>query len=164
MSNIYYEWYKDHHICTGCYKRTAARGKTRCPDCLFEDAERSRKKRAAMSAQELQESYRRASQSKAALYARRKSEGLCVQCGRRSPLGGSVRCGICKDKARRQAEKHRRKIGQRTHSERCEHDVCYNCYGVPLPGKRLCVECYERAKQNLSSANQKIEWYRHPWR
>lgn len=164
MSNEYYDWYKDHHICVGCYKRTAARGKTRCPDCLFADAERSRKKRAAMSAQERQESNRRASQCKAALYARRKAENLCVQCGQRAPLGKNVRCGICKDKARRQADKHRQKIGQRTHSERCEHDVCYNCYGVPLPGKRLCAECSDRAKQNLSVANQKIEWHCHPWR
>lgn len=164
MANIYYNWYKARHICTGCYKRTAAKGKTRCPDCLFVDAERSRAKREKLTDEERKETYRQATQRKHALYERRKADGLCVSCGQRPTLGKSVRCGICKEKARRYAEKHRRKIGQMSHDERSEHDVCYNCGGAPLPGKRLCATCSERSMENLRNANKKIDWYHHPWR
>ena len=164
MGNIYYEWYKQHHICTSCFKNSAARGKTKCPNCLFEDAEKSKKKRAALSDEEREDYYNKLRKRKKDLYERRKAEGQCVQCGQRPPLGESVRCGICKDKARRQAEKHRIKIGQRSHDERCEHDVCYNCYGVSVPGKRLCANCIDNAMKNLGSANKKINWYNHPWR
>ena len=164
MANDYYHWYKAHHICTACFKQAAAPGKTKCFDCLDEDSAKSRLKRAAWNDEQRAAVNAKISASNKARYERRKADGMCVQCGRRLPQGTSVRCGICKGKARRVQEERRRKRGQRTYMECLELDNCYNCGGVPLPGKRLCAECCDKAMRNLQKANEKIQWYSHPWR
>lgn len=164
MTNEYYHWYKSRHICTACFVRPAAREKTKCPDCLDEDAERARQKRAARTDEQCRRAKKKSNESHKKLYEERKSHGICVQCGNRPPQGASVRCGICKAKARAAQDKIRRKRGQRTHEECCELDNCYNCGGVPLPNKRLCAECRDKAMLNLQKANEKIQWYSHPWR
>lgn len=67
--------------------------------------------------------------------AQRKDDGLCTHCGRKSD--GRVLCARCraKDAQRFQRSYEHKRVG----------NVCFQCCkGEPLPGKKLCRECYEK--------------------
>lgn len=84
-----YEWYKEHGICTRCLTRWCAPGKIYCEQCI-RDVRIIADKHDPGRVQRRQ--YNRDRR------ARLKAEGLCIECGKRKPPSGHVRCNVCAEK------------------------------------------------------------------
>lgn len=84
-----------------------------------------------------------------ARYQERRAAGLCVQCGKRSPETGKVRCWSCLAK---DARNHR----DPNAIPRILFDGvgrCKNCGRPELrPGKKICPVCYEKSCRTLVTA------------
>ena len=104
--NEYYHWYKEAGVCPRCRKNPCADGRSACLDCLAKDAEYQQKRRAAMPDDQRKVKNKKINQLRAKRYKDRKSQGLCVACGKRKPAANRARCGVCLARARRAAQNH----------------------------------------------------------
>lgn len=89
-----YYWYKAHGICVSCGQADAAPGKVKCEECAAKVADRSMaayyRKR-----EERKEAMRRWQRER---YAKRRTEGLCTDCGKkRLQENGFVWIVFCDD-------------------------------------------------------------------
>lgn len=136
----YYHWYKAAGICPKCKSAPVTKGRSACPNCLDAEAERQRRRRDFATDAEKKAMCDKASATKAALYQRRKEQGLCVACGKRKAQDRRVRCGICLAKERRAAERFKRKNGVMSIQDKwAEGCIC----GKPaMHGKKVCEDCY----------------------
>lgn len=138
-----YEWYKAHHICPSCGRRSAAPGRVRCEICLAVGANRGPHPRDPGKYKELRE--------------RRKAEGKCIWCGK--PLAADSKC-FCKEC---QIKNRRRQIAKRdsiARSERPAFNLCYVC-GAPIADGTLCGECRERCISHLPAPSKDSAWYQY---
>ena len=76
-------------VCPQCRKNTIFPGEKRCPDCTEASSERWKKYTEKV---DVKESNRNQNRRR---YKERKEKGLCVQCGKRKPIPGKVRCARC---------------------------------------------------------------------
>jgi len=132
------DWFKSYHFCTECGKQDAYTigGRRLCFDC--NEKFKSRKP--------TEEVYQRKREKSKERYEKRKSEGLCTNCGKPARKGFTkcLRCSI-KDRERRRDKT----IIPR--SERREYGLCARCE-KKLNGQkntdgrdsRLCKACYEK--------------------
>ena len=130
------DWFKSYHFCTECGKQDAYTigGRRLCFDC--NEKFKSRKP--------TEEVYQRKREKSKERYEKRKSEGLCTNCGKPARKGFTkcLRCSI-KDRERRRDKT----IIPR--SERREYGLCARCE-KKLNGQkntdggdsRLCKACY----------------------
>ena len=105
---------KQNGICVSCGRNYAEPGYVRCKPCYIK-ARRGEKKRDPDGT--IHRDYVRE------LRQKRKDAGLCVDCGKRKPQEGYVRCAICikKDRERREVYKIRNRI-KKQNSERMKRN------------------------------------------
>lgn len=143
-----YELLKKHHYCTACRKQDAytLSGKILC----FECAEKLNKQH--------REDYHRRKEyhlsHKKQLREYRKSNGLCIDCGKKA-VEGRVRCKKHLAIERFRAEKHRAKKGVIPRAMSVELGYCEMCCKEFATKGKLCDECYEKAMRGLFLANKK---------
>ena len=138
------EWRRlkvQHHLCLDCGKQDAFTlgGHTYCFECNDKRNAKARERRAADN--EAIREYDRA------LHARCKAEGRCTRCCK--PLGfmdiGHSICFRCR--AQQRNRYHSRKVLRRV------GNICYQCcQAEPIPGKKLCAECYGKNLEKLVDA------------
>jgi hypothetical protein len=134
-------FYKELGICPRCKKNTIYGDEGNCLECRsemysinlkYKDTEKSR------------EQGRR-------IYYKRKQQGLCATCGKRSNIVGSVSCERCLKKKRYYNEKYNADIPR---SHRVSYGLCYIC-GNPLDtDKKLCSVCCEVNTRNLKDTSR----------
>lgn len=88
-------------------------------------------------------------------YEKRKAAGLCVSCGKKRDRADRVLCAVCREKRRLDWQNisgaaHRAEIARQrdTYRKRAAQGMCPRCgKEEPLPGRRLCPACAEKARQ-----------------
>lgn len=138
------EYAREHGLCIVCRRRKARPNRATCEHC----AEVKRKNQEAHPPSERKKELRRALQR--ALYAKRKSAGVCPYCGRKRYPGQMI-CYECYIKRMR---KNRKKCMEhetlRAEAEGKYGDICQKCLEPALPGKRLCQKHYEIILDNCT--------------
>lgn len=139
----FYQMRKHAGVCVDCGKEDAytMAGRARCAEC----AERVRinQERYCEDPEKRQLAVDR---TKARRHAR-KSAGLCPMCGKK-PMAGHVKCMECTLRQRKANTKNR---GRSPRLDR----VCWQCNKQePIPGKKLCPDCYPSALAKLDKANR----------
>ena len=82
-------YYREKGICNVCGSMWVEPGYTRCKNCIMKA--KARQKRLDPDGEKHKAYVKR-------LRAERKAKGLCVECGKRPPKAGRVRCQTCIDK------------------------------------------------------------------
>ena len=140
----FYHMRKRAGVCVSCGREDAytMAGRARCAEC----AERCRAN---------QEKYLADPKKRKALTDRarerrraRKENGLCPMCGKK-PMDGHVKCLKCTLRQRRADLKKRG--GRHPKLD----GMCRQCNKrEPMPGKKLCSDCYQSALVKLEKANR----------
>lgn len=137
MNKEDYAWYKEHYICTHCRKERAVEGKTLCLACLLEN--RNYKKKNV----DIEERKKRDKQK----YEERKTQGMCVNCGKRPQQHGQI-CNKCYSTILRRKQKTKSNI---TRSERVSFGICYICGKEKvMKDKGVCPKCYEVRMKSIT--------------
>ena len=140
-----YAWRKAHHICIKCGQEDAAKGRTRCINCLEKNRGRIRK---PLSTEQQYAKH---------IHQKRRYDlllafGVCAQCNKHNALPGHTLCLECNLKRNKAAENKRRKQG--VYPRDSYSDMCLQCGKNPrLDGKKICSECYDKTMRNLAKAN-----------
>lgn len=153
-----YYYYKNNHICVQCRKNSAVKGQVYCYDCREYRRKKSKKyrlKRNNGTDQRQKKNYEK-------WVSEKKAAGLCIWCGKNPAINGKNLCGVCN--ARKNA-KQRRKYRE-THPNYITPDMrrsgnyCYRC-GIPLTEEnrhnKLCLKCYEKARESMKKATEKLK-------
>ena len=159
-----YNWYKSLGICPMCRKNRPTKNHIICLECMSDTSEKNRRRRERLTPEQRRAESQRAVEYKRQRKERRKAEGLCVECGKRPPKEGRIRCAICLHKHSERMKLYHRAKGHKPRELLMAHDVCYICGREPLPGKRVCAVHMDMCMRNLSIAHKKVDWYNHPWR
>lgn len=157
-----YSWYKSIGICPVCKKKRAARNHVMCLECISDRAEISRKQREKWTPERRKAESRRAVENKRKRRERRKADGLCVECGKRPPKEGRIRCGICLHKHAEHMKRLYRSKERKPRELFYDHNKCWICCDEALPGKRVCAEHMKMCVDNLSKAHH--DNTKHIWR
>ena len=138
------EWRRlkvQHHLCLDCGKQDAFTlgGHTYCFECNDKRNAKARERRAADT--ETSRAYSRE------VHARLKDDGRCTMCCKL--LGymdaGHSLCFRCR--AQQRNRYHSRKVLRRV------GNICWQCcQAEPIPGKKLCAECYGKNLEKLVDA------------
>lgn len=127
---------REHGICQVCRKEPVEPGKHSCSACLQRNQEYKAAKLAKETAEERETRLKYMHNYHQNRYYQRKSQGICVRCGR--PVhDGKTTCTECRLIDRRQKAIRR---GSRI----TDYDgMCSRCHKKPrLEGKRVCEDCY----------------------
>jgi len=126
--------------CSRCGKRPAAEGRSSCEPCLEKRRSSDRARYAASKAAGLKyggadpEAKRKAARAKSKRNQKaRKEAGLCIRCGKQSPVEGGTTCTPCREK--RQAAERRQ------YAERKAAGCCTRCGGPVHDGLSRCARC-----------------------
>ncbi len=126
--------------CTRCGKRPSEEGHSSCEPCLEKRRASDRARYAAGKAQGLKygganaAAKRRAARAKSKRNQKaRKEAGLCIRCGKQSPVEGGTTCTPCREK--RQAAERRQ------YQERRAQGLCTRCGTPVLDGLSRCARC-----------------------
>lgn len=145
------EYYLKLHRCGRCGKQDAytLNGKTLCADCSTDkihDTLNSRENDDNKSYNAYMQWYR----------AYRKERGICQRCGRdieKEYVGISTNCSRCKSIIRNKHVASRIESGMNW--PRGGNGYCIMCNKKKaIEGKRMCEDCYERAKERIYNVNK----------
>lgn len=182
MNKETYEFRKTNGICVRCGKEMARTNRVMCEACAEKERVRRSEDRAALSKMNLCPKCgqnRLYGDEKMCLDCRekmykynktrrhstgknynelRKQNGLCIKCGRRPPVPGRVKCGICLALERERARNYRLRNGVDVdRSERPNFGRCYFC-GGEIESGRICNACKERIIKNLPKKHVNLTW------
>lgn len=157
-----YDYYKLIGRCPICKRNESAPNHVLCLLCMSDASEKNLRQRDKWTSERRMAESKRAVENKRKRRERRKAEGVCVECGKRPPKEGCIRCAICLHKHSERMKRYYHAKGHKPRELLLAHDVCYICGGEPLPGKRLCAEHMEKCMKNLSKANH--DTTNHIWR
>lgn len=160
------EFYKAKGICYQCGKEKAAKGRSRCLNCLDLNSVYYYKWKDSINKEKKAELLEKAAKSKKKQYDERKAAGICVSCGKRRAEENRLRCGIClKDQCRRQ-EKIRRQNENIIPRELFGVDGRCVCCGRPVrgEGEKCCQKCYEKITKAGIKGRANIDYKAHRWR
>lgn len=118
-------------ICPSCRRNNIFPGEVSCPECKAYQAEKKIQYRMENRNNVNQKSY----VSKKILSDKRKADGICIRCGKRSAAIGRFSCDIC-------LAKRRRKYVYAIPKER-EEGKCYMCGMPAIKDKKVCEKHYE---------------------
>lgn len=153
-----YEWYKSHGICVDCGANDAAKGHTRCLECMSKELEKTLKwqKNNTEKYREYQKLYQRN------LRAYRKENGLCQQCGKPTQ-NGYVFCTEHLAARRIKKENRRRQQGIIPRWMFGNSELCTFCgKSVANKGDKCCPTCLERERKWSAEQRKKID-YENTW-
>ena len=142
-----YHWYKDHGICVDCKQEEAAKGRTRCLNCLSIIAEKGRARMYKKTEEELAEINRIRREKAKALYDYRKANGLCVICGKPA-YRHYTKC----------YEHHiyylwyTRRANEKKRKGYAELGLCRICGKPTVEGKKFCAEHLEQYREKMRKA------------
>ena len=149
----YYEYYKSIGRCPICKRNKSAPNHVLCLECLSDVSERNRSQRDKWTPKRRKAESKRAVENKRKRKERRKAEGVCVECGKRTPKEGRIRCAICLYKHSERMKGYYRQKGHKPRELFYYHDKCWICCADALPGKRVCAEHMDMCKNNLSNGH-----------
>lgn len=90
-------------------------------------------------------------------YYMNKSSGICVKCGKRNAVCGTVLCNRCLAK-RRSCEKS---TSQREYRE--DKGLCIICGRPAVSGRKHCEEHLKMLRKTVANAASHIDYTKHPW-
>lgn len=147
-----YDFYKQNGICVSCGQNNAAKGRVRCFECLEKNSESSRKRIRAETDDERTLRLQKNKEYKKNLYSDRKSNGLCVFCGKTVCKKSNVYCIDHYIKNQRKNNKRNEKTSRQL---RVSMGLCISCgKDSAIDGKKLCKQCYDTRLSNLEKANR----------
>lgn len=133
QKKIRYEYMKKIGKCVRCSKNDAEPGKIMCFECSGKESDDYFSKY-----RERKLEYCKAHDAKRALD--RKSNGICIYCGKRYADTKSL-CVQCKALFRKRNSTRKDNIHR---SERISWGLCYICgKNAVIPGKGVCISCYD---------------------
>lgn len=147
-------WCREHHVCVACNRDEVIPGKKYCSDC----AEKARLRSISRSRAERDKANERAAEK----YHEFKDKGICVKC-RKYPSNGKALCPYCLAAERKRHIATNRENGRMPREIMGDGYHCSMCGKEPLPGKKLCKDCYEKVCVSLvkaRAAKRKTD----PWR
>ena len=144
-------FYKGLGICVACHRRPSMVGQVLCEVCA--------EKRAEQRSQHREREREKSRKSMNALYRKRKSEGLCVNCGKPA-FGGCVHCYECHLAAVRKGKK--RYEAQRKGYR--EAGTCLYCGAERVAGKYFCADCLAKKQASIKHASEYIGRENHTWK
>lgn len=148
-----YYWYMANRICVNCRKERAARGHTKCANCLDDAKETNKKRNAAMSDKQKEAESKRKKEYQERLYRERR----CGRCTKPlEPWSPYKTCQRCRARCRIKNAEYRVKQGAIPAVLRNSKDYCSVC-SKPIDasnGKKICDRCYDNCLKNLEKANQ----------
>lgn len=148
----YYNYYKSIGRCPMCKHNESAPNHVLCLECLSDVSERNHRRREELAPEQRKAESKRAVENKRKRREHRRAEDLCVECGKRPPKVGRLRCGICLHKHSERMKLYYRKKGHKPRELFYHHDKCWICCADALPGKRVCAEHMAMCVNNLSNA------------
>lgn len=109
------QYYKELHqyciekgICTRCHKHMALQGRRLCAECTYVNTinriRRAKNEKPNNDAERAEKNEKRRE-----LYAKRKAEGICINCGQKKALANRVLCNECRIRANKASKKCMRK-------------------------------------------------------
>lgn len=150
-----YLFYKSMGICPQCGINTHAPNRVRCEECLVKNSI-SRAK--AIQKETSEKRYTRQTNHKEYLKrmrAERKSQGLCIYCGKPIAKGSSV---FCLEHKLKNQEKNDRRKSSILRSERPSYKLCYICGEAIEEDRKICPQCAENVTKNLPKTSYNISW------
>lgn len=102
------KWYKSHGICPICRKEKLAPGRSKCLNCLDENAIAAMMWRSNMTQKQLKDYEKKGNERAKERRRKRREAGLCEVCGR--PRIDKRLCVECRIKARAANRKYMRKV------------------------------------------------------
>ena len=145
-----YHYFKDRGICVDCKVEKAAKGKTRCLNCLSIKNERAMLKMALLSDEERAEMNRKKREAGKALREYRKANNLCRICGKPVYKNHST-CYEHYLKHKR-IDRERRKKNNKGFAE---IGLCRICGKPVVKDKKFCEEHLEKYRENIRKANER---------
>lgn len=138
-----YECYKKLGVCVACRRENAEPNKTLCFECNERQKQRTNNRRASMTAEEKAKKI----QKNKIQYAERKSQGLCVRCGKRKATENYSNCVECRIKDNRRKSRYIPKSPVPI-DMRNALGLCRQC-GEPLahPDNTLCLACHGKRSE-----------------
>lgn len=145
-----YDTLKHLKRCVDCGKTDAftLSGRAYCAECC----EKQRKSKQKYSKRNKEKKRKSAKK----LYEERKSNHLCVKCGKTLPDNYRyTNCEKCRVKLRQACERYHRKNGIFPR----DTSLCYRCQkNTPLKDKKVCAECYKNLCKNIEHASKFIDY------
>lgn len=157
-----YNYYKLIGRCPACKRNKSAPNHVICLQCMSDVSERNRRRREKLTPEQQKAESKRAVENKRKRKERRKAEGVCVECGKRPPKEGRIRCEICLRKHRERMRDYYRRKGHKPRVLFYDHDKCWICGDESLPDKRVCAKHMTMCVDNLSKAHH--DNTKHIWR
>ena len=141
-----YRFYQENGICPRCRKEPLYNGKKWCEECYS-------KKYAYEAKRGIKYDTSKYNEKRKELSRKRKTEGLCVICGRKAQEG-RTRCPSCLTKDRL---RHREKYTVAEY--RKEHGLCRYCGEPAKEGYQMCETHYQRQCEQLAKVRPKRNEY-----
>lgn len=146
-----YHFYKSKGICVQCGQEKAAKGKTKCLNCLDIDSVRQMLTRSKWTDEEKNATYLKKNQYLKKQYQECKEAGLCPKCRKHKPEAGYVMCKYCRVKASKRQEKRRREKGILPRELFGDGKHCFYC-GKEVQDERACKSCKQKVLKGLKKA------------
>lgn len=86
-----------------------------------------------------------------------KSNGICVKCGKREAVYGTVLCGRCLAKRR----SHEKSTSQREYRE--DIGLCIICGRPVVSGRKHCEEHLKILRETAANAASHVDYAKCPW-
>ena len=84
------------------------------------------------------------------IYHKRRSQGICVRCGRSPAINGQTKCHPCKEKHKKSSIESKNRHRTRATKE----GLCSNCTRPAVIGKKKCSVCLD-VHRNISAKRRK---------
>lgn len=146
------KYYISIGICPRCKKEHIFPNEKSCPVCKAKEVDR-RKEQYENNIEKEREIAKKS-------YKKRREEkierGLCVKCGKRTPIFGKKYCEYCLAKTREYNQSRRRELGISSvyeRRERTDNGLCWFCGNPVKDGYKVCEKCYQRCVKNATSEN-----------
>ena len=140
-------------ICSRCHKGILGTQYKMCAECR----EKKAKVEAKRLARETPEQAEARKERVRTRYYMNKSSGICVKCGKRNAVCGTVLCNRCLAK-RRSCEKS---TSQREYRE--DKGLCIICGRPAVSGRKHCDEHLKMLRKTVANAASHIDYTKHPW-
>lgn len=140
-------------ICSRCHKGILGTQYKMCAECR----EKKAKVEAKRLARETPEQAEARKERVRTRYYMNKSSGICVKCGKRNAVCGTVLCNRCLAK-RRSCEKS---TSQREYRE--DKGLCIICGRPAVSGRKHCEEHLKMLRKTVANAASHIDYTKHPW-
>lgn len=140
-------------ICPRCHKGILGTQYRTCADCREKKANVEAKR----FANETPEQAEKRKEKVRTRYYMNKSNGICVKCGKREAVYGTVLCGRCLAKRR----SHEKPTSQRDFRE--DKGLCIICGRPVVSGRKHCEEHLKILRETAANAASHVDYDKHPW-